>query len=135
MVLTGLSLSVAMIPEGLPAVVTITLALGAMAMARQNALARRLQAVETLGAASVICTDKTGTLTENKMTATQVWTFERTYNVTGTGYDPAGHIEVNGWVIAAGGAGVRWVPRGGEGCCGRGRVFVCWVWCYRRGVS
>lgn len=96
MVMTGLSLSVAMVPEGLPAVVTITLALGATAMVRKNALARRLQAVETLGAASVICTDKTGTLTENKMTATQIWTFDRSYNVTGTGYDPAGHIEATG---------------------------------------
>ena len=96
MVLTGLSLAVAMVPEGLPAVVTITLALGATAMVRQNALARRLQAVETLGAASVICTDKTGTLTENKMTATQVRSEEKTYLVTGTGYDPAGHIEFNG---------------------------------------
>ncbi|MFK7837436.1 MAG: cation-translocating P-type ATPase [Sulfitobacter sp.] len=101
MVMTGLSLSVAMVPEGLPAVVTITLALGATAMVRQNALARRLQAVETLGAASVICTDKTGTLTENKMTATRVWTFDRRYEVTGTGYDPAGHIEWNGTRIRA----------------------------------
>ncbi|WP_299692152.1 cation-transporting P-type ATPase [uncultured Tateyamaria sp.] len=101
MVMTGLSLSVAMVPEGLPAVVTITLALGATAMVRQNALARRLQAVETLGAASVICTDKTGTLTENKMTATQVWTSDRSYHVTGTGYDPAGHIEWDGARIRA----------------------------------
>ena len=101
MVLMSLSLAVAIVPEGLPAVITITLALGASAMARQNALARRLQAVETLGAASVICTDKTGTLTENKMTATRIWTLERSYDVTGTGYDPAGHIALNGSRIRA----------------------------------
>ena len=101
MFMTGLSLAVAMVPEGLPAVVTITLALGASAMVRQQALARRLQAVESLGAASVICTDKTGTLTENKMTATQIWMPHRTYRVTGTGYDPAGHIQAEGARVRA----------------------------------
>ena len=96
MFMTGISLAVAMVPEGLPAVVTITIAVGAAALVRQNALTRRLQAVETLGAASVICTDKTGTLTENKMTATAIWTPLGSYQVTGTGYDPSGHIAMNG---------------------------------------
>ncbi|MEX0371707.1 MAG: cation-translocating P-type ATPase, partial [Tateyamaria sp.] len=102
MFMTGLSLAVAMVPEGLPAVVTITLALGAGAMARKNALARRLQAVETLGAASVICTDKTGTLTENQMTVTTIWTRDGVYDVTGEGYDPTGHIETDGNIVRAG---------------------------------
>lgn len=100
MVMMGLSLSVAMVPEGLPAVVTITLALGATAMVRRQALVRRLQAVETLGAASVICTDKTGTLTENKMTVTKIWTRDQTFDVSGTGYDPIGSITVDGAPIA-----------------------------------
>ncbi|MEL6103069.1 MAG: cation-transporting P-type ATPase [Pseudomonadota bacterium] len=101
MFMTGLSLAVAMVPEGLPAVVTITLALGASAMARKNALARRLQAIETLGAASVICTDKTGTLTKNQITAARIWTIDRRYDVTGTGYDPAGHIAYQGQRLRA----------------------------------
>ena len=96
MFMTGISLAVAMVPEGLPAVVTITIALGAAALVKQNALTRRLQAVETLGAASVICTDKTGTLTENKMTATEIWTPQGSYQVTGTGYNPSGHIAQDG---------------------------------------
>jgi Ca2+-transporting ATPase len=103
MAMTGLSLAVGLVPEGLPAVVTITLALGASAMARQRALARRLQAVETLGAASVICTDKTGTLTENAMTAVRIWAADAEYAVTGTGYDPAGHIELGGERVRAAG--------------------------------
>jgi len=73
MFMTGVSLAVAVVPDGLPAVVTITLALGIRAMVRRRALLRRLQAAETLGAATVICTDKTGTLTQNQMTVQRIW--------------------------------------------------------------
>ncbi len=96
MFLTGVSLAVAVVPEGLPAVVTITLALGVRAMVRRRALLRRLQAAEALGAATVICTDKTGTLTQNEMTVRHIWLAAGSIQVTGTGYDPAGHFEVNG---------------------------------------
>ncbi len=95
MFLTGVSLAVAVVPEGLPAVVTITLALGVRAMVRRRALLRRLQAAEALGAATVICTDKTGTLTQNEMTLRRIWLAAGGIQVTGTGYDPAGHFEVN----------------------------------------
>lgn len=101
MVLTALSMAVAIVPEGLPVVVTLTLAIGASAMARRKALLRRLQSAETLGAASVICTDKTGTLTENKMTAETVVTPDHRYTVTGIGYDPAGRIERDGQAVRA----------------------------------
>ena len=96
MFLTGISLAVAVVPEGLPAVVTITLALGVKAMVRQQALLRRLQAAESLGSAEVICTDKTGTLTKNQMTVQQIWLFGGSVSVTGSGYDPAGHFEAGG---------------------------------------
>lgn len=96
MFLTGVSLAVAVVPEGLPAVVTITLALGVRAMVRRRALLRRLQAAEALGAATVICTDKTGTLTANEMTVTRIWLPAGEIGLTGTGYDPAGHFEVQG---------------------------------------
>lgn len=96
MFLTGVSLAVAVVPEGLPAVVTITLALGIRAMVRRKALLRRLQAAETLGSATVICTDKTGTLTENEMTVRRIWLPGGDIQVTGTGYDPAGHFEIDG---------------------------------------
>jgi len=96
MFLTGVALAVAVVPEGLPAVVTITLALGIKAMARQKALLRRLQAAETLGAATTICTDKTGTLTQNQMTVKKIWLPSEKVDVTGSGYDPAGHFEIDG---------------------------------------
>jgi Ca2+-transporting ATPase len=101
MVLTSVSLAVAVVPEGLPLVVTLTLAIGASAMVRQKALLRRLQAAETLGSASVICTDKTGTLTENKMTATRIFAGPDVYEATGTGYDPAGRILRDGQRVRA----------------------------------
>jgi len=96
MFLVAVSLAVAAIPEGLPAVVTIALALGVRRMAARHALVRRLRSVETLGAASVICTDKTGTLTENQMTVRRVMTPEREIQVTGEGYAPRGAFEIGG---------------------------------------
>jgi P-type Ca2+ transporter type 2C len=96
MFLTGISLAVAVVPEGLPAVVTITLALGIRAMVRRHALLRRLQAAEALGSATVICTDKTGTLTQNEMTVTRVWLPAGLIEVGGVGYAPHGSFSLDG---------------------------------------
>jgi magnesium-transporting ATPase (P-type) len=92
--MTVVGLSVAAIPEGLPAVLTITLALGVQAMARRNAIVRRLPAIETLGSVSVICTDKTGTLTRNEMMVASVATSEHICSVSGSGYAPDGSIRL-----------------------------------------
>ncbi|WP_027408192.1 calcium-translocating P-type ATPase, SERCA-type [Anoxybacteroides tepidamans] len=95
MFLAGVSLAVAAIPEGLPAIVTIALALGVQRMIKKNAIVRKLPAVETLGCASVICSDKTGTMTENMMTVTDIWASGKHWTVSGTGLDIKGQFYEN----------------------------------------
>ena len=96
MFMAAVALAVAAIPEGLPAIMTIILAIGVQRMAGRNAIVRRLPAVETLGAVTVICSDKTGTLTRNEMTVQEVVTADRVFEVSGAGYAPIGGFSVNG---------------------------------------
>jgi Ca2+-transporting ATPase len=96
MVLFGIALAVAVVPEALPAVVTISLAIGANRMIRRNALIRQLPAVETLGCTSVICSDKTGTLTRDEMTVRTLWVAGSTITLTGVGYEPFGRVLADG---------------------------------------
>jgi magnesium-transporting ATPase (P-type) len=96
MFLAAVGLIVAAIPEGLPAIITITLAIGVQRMARRKAIIRRLPAVETLGAVTVICSDKTGTLTRNEMMVRTVVSADHQFEVDGNGYDPHGAVTING---------------------------------------
>jgi len=91
----AISLAIAAVPEGLPAVVTISLALGMREMIKRHALIRKLSSVETLGSATVICSDKTGTLTQNEMTVTRLWVDGQFINITGTGYVPKGDFQID----------------------------------------
>ncbi len=107
MFLVAVTLAVAAVPEGLAAVVTIALALGVRRMVRRHALIRRLPSVETLGAATVICTDKTGTLTQNAMTVRELVVGSQTFDVTGSGYTPHGGFEQDGVTVVELLPGVR----------------------------
>jgi Ca2+-transporting ATPase len=100
MLIFGIALAVAVVPEALPAVVTISLALGVQRLVKRNALVRRLAAAETLGSTSVICSDKTGTLTRDEMTARVLYAADQALHVTGAGYEPRGELLIDGAPVA-----------------------------------
>ena len=99
MLVFGIALAVAVVPEALPAVVTISLAIGVRRMVKRHALMRRLPAVETLGSTSVICSDKTGTLTKDEMTARRILCAGQLFSISGAGYEPHGEFSLNGSVV------------------------------------
>jgi Ca2+-transporting ATPase len=101
MLMVALALAVAAVPEGLPLALTLTLSLGMHRMAKQNAIIRKLLAVETLGSVTVICTDKTGTITKNEMTVEKIFVDDKIFDVTGVGYEPKGRFFDNGREIDA----------------------------------
>jgi Ca2+-transporting ATPase len=101
LLLTSVALAVSAVPEGLPAVVTVTLALGARELSKRNAVVRRLASVETLGSTTVICSDKTGTLTKGEMTVRKLYLNSKVIEVTGTGYESKGELQQNGKTIQA----------------------------------
>jgi Ca2+-transporting ATPase len=96
MLMYAVAVAVSSIPEGLPAVISVTLALGVRRMAQRNAIVRRMSAVETLGSTTVICTDKTGTITENQMTVRRLWAGGQTFEASGDGYRPEGELKLAG---------------------------------------
>jgi len=95
LLLLSLTLIVSTVPNSLPLVVTVGLTMGSQRLAKQNMLIKRLPAAESLGAATIICTDKTGTLTKNQMTATMLYFSEKVFDVSGIGYEPVGNIYFN----------------------------------------
>jgi len=99
MLIVGIALAVAVVPEALPAVVTISLAIGVQRMVKRNALIRRLSAVETLGSTSIICSDKTGTLTKDEMTVREIFVAGQTLQVSGSGYEPQGRFFYDGEAV------------------------------------